>query len=900
MATPTLTSAFFRRIARLGSTKASSKGELLASVSDVWFLIFLLVPILIVVFFGFTTVNQDLTISYSRLTGANYLGALDPFGPVATLFVRTLGVAFMAAVGSLVIAFPIAYYLARVCRERNRGLLVSLFVIPFWISFVVQVYAVRPWVRRDGYVGIVLDRIGLGSLADWIFKTVGLGSPGIVVPVLIYIWLPFMILPLFTAILRIDPALIEAAQDLGAGSWKTFWNVVVPLSYNGILTGTILVFITAFGSFVEPKILAGSSGLLIGNYIQASFLEFGKLPDGAAASVVVLVPTIVLLYVYVAYAQAPATGLARERDRADRPGCVGPPLGTLGAPTDRWEEDACGRRTRTGSPADDSGVSESPRANFRFHRFLAGPRHPARVHVRRPRRLLHSSDPSHHLLIQSRQQHDRLELSFPPLVCLAAGLPGGLVPVRRHRDDWRAFEQCPYRTRRHRDLPRHRAARRARDRAVPVQLETVPQPHAVHGAHDPEHHPRVVPSGLHPPRRRPLPVALPGSHLGLRLCLDHRRPCDVLHPDRHRRADRELAGIRPLHRRGRDGPRGQRDHDLLPRHDSEHHAGNRLCGAARLHVLVQRSRRDAVPHGSRDPDAPNPILGPTLETDSDSGTQRGVDLDHRVIRRFHRSGEQGPARGHALPFLRDQRAGGARFRTFGRRSLFPTRRNALNRTADETRPFLRLFISASPSRFSPGGGEDGRHGRRRRNSCASTGFGTEARRKKDSRHCDCDRHRRGRVGRHRLLSVSAWARTRSDDPRSRDCVRGAGHHRPGWHGDSHGEGDRLERVGRNPQCHIQLVRRPGRRGPDYRVRGSVHDHGPRSPGRFCHPERIGHVAGQPEGWHPIAHGPGSSVPAFGLYERTPDRTVVHPHRARDVCEQFVGGQLCRDRDVLIG
>src|SRR3989454_3341677 len=312
MATPTLTSAFFRRIARLGSTKASSKGELLASVSDVWFLIFLLVPILIVVFFGFTTVNQDLTISYSRLTGANYLGALDPFGPVATLFVRTLGVAFLAAVGSLAVAFPIAYYLARVCRERNRGLLVSLFVIPFWISFVVQVYAVLPWVRRDGYVGMVLDRIGLGSLADWIFKAVGLGSPGIVVPVLIYIWLPFMILPLFTAILRIDPALVEAAQDLGAGFWKTFWNVVVPLSYNGILTGTILVFITAFGSFVEPKILAGSSGLLIGNYIQASFLEFGKLPDGAAASVVVLVPTIALLYVYVAYAQAPATGLARE------------------------------------------------------------------------------------------------------------------------------------------------------------------------------------------------------------------------------------------------------------------------------------------------------------------------------------------------------------------------------------------------------------------------------------------------------------------------------------------------------------------------------------------------------------------------------------------------------------
>src|SRR5712691_10649855 len=98
MAAPTLTSAFFRRIARLGSTKASSKGELLAFVSSACFLI--------VVFFGFTTVNKDLTISYSQLTGANYFEALAPFGPVATLFVRTIFVAFLAALGSLLIAFP--------------------------------------------------------------------------------------------------------------------------------------------------------------------------------------------------------------------------------------------------------------------------------------------------------------------------------------------------------------------------------------------------------------------------------------------------------------------------------------------------------------------------------------------------------------------------------------------------------------------------------------------------------------------------------------------------------------------------------------------------------------------------------------------------------------------------
>ncbi len=312
MATSSFTSRVARRVALYTTAKASLKGELLAATSSLWFLLFLLVPLLIVVFFGFATVNNDLTISYTQLTGANYIRALDPFGQVAGLALRTILVAMVAALGSLAVAFPISYYLARVCKEERRGVLVSLFVIPFWISFVVQVYAILPWVQRGGYIGGILDWLHLGGFADWLFANFGVGTPNIVAPALIYIWLPFMILPLFTALLKIDPALIEAAQDLGAGKWKTFWHVTVPLSYNGILTGSILVFITAFGSFVEPKILAGKNGLLVGNYIYNAFLQFGYLPNGAAASVVVLVPTIVLLYFYVAYAQAPVAGVSRE------------------------------------------------------------------------------------------------------------------------------------------------------------------------------------------------------------------------------------------------------------------------------------------------------------------------------------------------------------------------------------------------------------------------------------------------------------------------------------------------------------------------------------------------------------------------------------------------------------
>ena len=332
MATSTLTARMARRVALFTTGRESLKGALLAALASLWFLAFLLVPLLIILFFGFATISYNLTISYTQLTTRNYLNALDPFGHVAFLTLRTLLVAVVSALGSLAIGFPVSYYLARICREKYRGILVSLFVIPFWISFVVQVYAIFPWVDRNGYVGGALDFLHLGGFADWLFANFGLGSPNIVAPALIYIWLPFMILPLFTALLRIDPVLIEAAQDLGAGKWKTFWHVTFPLSYNGALTGGILVFITAFGSFVEPKILAGKNGLLVGNYIQDSFLQFGYLPIGAAAAVVVLVPTIVLLYVYIFYAQGAAEQLGRKSRVAAFARAVWTRLERLGRP----------------------------------------------------------------------------------------------------------------------------------------------------------------------------------------------------------------------------------------------------------------------------------------------------------------------------------------------------------------------------------------------------------------------------------------------------------------------------------------------------------------------------------------------------------------------------------------
>lgn len=313
MTQETLAGRIVRRMALATSGKEGLKGTLLSIASSLWFLLFLILPMAIVLLFGLATVSpKTFSMSYDSLTLANYLSALDPWGTVITLTIRTIVVSALTAVGCVILGYPVAYYLARICSEKNRGALLSLIIIPFWISFVVQVYALYPWVQRGGYVGQALDALGLQGFADWVFGTFGYATANVVVPVLIWIWLPFMILPAFTSLLRIDRELLEAAQDLGAGKWKTFWHVTFPLSTPGVVTGSILVFITAFGSFVEPKLLSGQVGNLVGNYIYERFLMLGNLPKGAAASVVVLAATVAVLYVYAMYAELEETGVGRR------------------------------------------------------------------------------------------------------------------------------------------------------------------------------------------------------------------------------------------------------------------------------------------------------------------------------------------------------------------------------------------------------------------------------------------------------------------------------------------------------------------------------------------------------------------------------------------------------------
>lgn len=310
--------SFTRRIGVATWGKASLKGNLLAFPCSLWFFLFLLVPVFFVVAYGFATPSKYYVPTFDVLTWEHYRNALDPDGVVIGMTIRTLIVSVETTILSALIAYPVAYLLARKVSEKWRGIFVGLIIIPFWISFVVQVYALFPFVIKEGLMDVSLKSIGLGGLSTWLLDNFGKGTGNIVPLVLVYIWLPYMVLPLFTSLLKIDKELMEAAQDLGAGAWKTFWSVTFPLSFPGLVTGSILVFITAFGSFVEPRFFAGQENQLVGNYIYNKFESLGLLPEGSAASILVLVTTLVLLFLYAQYSQVTEVGYTGERTKIGR------------------------------------------------------------------------------------------------------------------------------------------------------------------------------------------------------------------------------------------------------------------------------------------------------------------------------------------------------------------------------------------------------------------------------------------------------------------------------------------------------------------------------------------------------------------------------------------------------
>lgn len=254
-----------------------------------WLLVFTLLPTLMVAGVSFLRRDESGFVALVP-TLDNYRRLLDPV--YLKLFGHSLGMALLATLLCLAVAYPFAYLLAR-AKPGWRPLLLTLVIVPFWTNSLVRTYAIRSLLAARGIVNNTL--IGLGLLDE----PVRLLYTGTAVTIgLVYVLLPFMILPLYSSFEKLDRRLIEAAHDLGAGPLRTFRHVIVPLTAPGIAAGSLLVFLPALGMFYVNDVLGGGRELLIGNFLKDQFLDARDWPFGAAASLLVIALLFLFLAVY--------------------------------------------------------------------------------------------------------------------------------------------------------------------------------------------------------------------------------------------------------------------------------------------------------------------------------------------------------------------------------------------------------------------------------------------------------------------------------------------------------------------------------------------------------------------------------------------------------------------------
>jgi spermidine/putrescine transport system permease protein len=209
------------------------------------------------------------------LSGANYGRALEPL--YLEIFAKSLWLAGATTVLCLLAGYPVAYWLALVVPKRFRSAMLALVVLPFWTSFLVRMYAWVFLLRSEGLVNMLLTALGLPALEL-------LYTPTAVLLGQVYGELPFMILPLYAALEKLDRTLLEAAADLGASPLKTLVRVTLPLTAPGIVAGAVLVFIPSLGAFLAPDLLGGGRTVYVGNLIQNQFTVARDVPFGAALS----------------------------------------------------------------------------------------------------------------------------------------------------------------------------------------------------------------------------------------------------------------------------------------------------------------------------------------------------------------------------------------------------------------------------------------------------------------------------------------------------------------------------------------------------------------------------------------------------------------------------------------
>jgi spermidine/putrescine transport system permease protein len=279
----------------IGSRRPRWKVWLLLTPMLGWLAIFVLAPLGILLVYSFCERDELGQVVFS-FSSENYQRVFDPI--YVRILIRSIGLAGLTTAICAVVAYPAAYTLAR-ARERWRELLLILVMVPFWTNFLIRTYAWIAILKREGLLNaLLLYAHVITTPLDWLY------TPTAVVIGLVYAYLPFMILPIYSSVEKLDTSLVEAANDLGAGPLRTFSTVILPLTWPGVGAGILLVFVPAIGMFAITDLMGGARVPLIGNVIQNQFSQARDWPFGAALGMV-----FTLLFVAV-YALLPSRGRA--------------------------------------------------------------------------------------------------------------------------------------------------------------------------------------------------------------------------------------------------------------------------------------------------------------------------------------------------------------------------------------------------------------------------------------------------------------------------------------------------------------------------------------------------------------------------------------------------------------
>ncbi|MET3927938.1 ABC transporter permease subunit [Devosia sp. 2618] len=284
------------RVVERGLAKVGISGRALVLLAPVvWLLVFFLIPLAVVFGISLSTkqfgrppyspllTTEDGTVQLT-LHLSNYLRLFSDNLYVAA-YLSSIRIAFISTVITLLIGYPMAYAIAR-APDQWRNILLMLVILPFWTSFLLRVYALTGFMRGNGVINQFLGLFGIEPLV--MMQTDFAVYVGIV-----YTYLPFMILPLYTTLVKLDSSLLEASADLGARPVRTFLSVTLPLSMPGLIAGSMLVFIPAIGEFVIPSLLGGPGTLMIGRVLWDEFFTNTNWPRAAAVAIAMLVVVVI-------------------------------------------------------------------------------------------------------------------------------------------------------------------------------------------------------------------------------------------------------------------------------------------------------------------------------------------------------------------------------------------------------------------------------------------------------------------------------------------------------------------------------------------------------------------------------------------------------------------------------